>query len=69
MIVKAKKGDNYKPRTVIMAVKEPVSFLSTTRTLRTYHVQTQVSMVVLAGVLGIVIISKIGGVIAPHLVL
>ena len=69
MIVKAKKGDNYKPRTVLMVVKEPVSFLSTTKTLRTYHVQTQVSMVVLAGVLGIVIISKIGGVIAPHLVL
>ena len=67
--MKAKKGDNYKQRTVIMAEKEPVSFLSHTKTLRTYHVQTQVSMVVLAGVLGIVIISKIGGVIAPHLVL
>ena len=67
--MKVKKGDNYKPRTVIMAVKEPVSFLSTTKTLHTYHVQTQVSMVVSAGVLGIVTISKIGGVIAPHLVL
>ena len=67
--MEAKKGEHYKQRTVILVVKDPVSFLSTTKTLRTYHVQTQVSMVVLAGVLGIVIISKIGGVIAPHLVL
>ena len=67
--MKALKGENYQPRTVIMAEKEPVSFLSRTKTRHTYHVQTQVNMVVLAGVLGIVIISKIGGVIAPHLVL
>ena len=67
--MKALKGENYQPRTVIMAGKEPVSFLSRTKTRHTYHVQTQLNMVVLAGVLGIVIISKIGGVIAPHLVL
>ena len=49
-----------------MVVKEHVSFLSTTKIRHIYHVQTQVSMVELVGVLGIMIISKIGGVIAPQ---
>ena len=63
-----KKRETFNPLKVT-AVKVPVSFPSTTKGPHTYHVQTQVSMVVLAGVLGIVIISKIGGAIAPHLVL
>ena len=64
--MRVKTGGNYKPRTAIMVVKEHVSFLSTTKTRHIYHVQTQVSMVELVGVLGITIISKIGGVIVPH---